>query len=293
MCSAAFENLGFDLLKESPSLNLGIAWSTSGQADSGCVSEKDQSEETNSIPIFHWLQSGMCNHVIIRSQADDIIIYESDEFDYESDDDLDKELDLEVYGIKVTPQPSLPGDITPKSPAVMSPFSPHLHPPEAGYYSASPALNALTQLDKTFDINKELTEATDKINLTDSENLFYADIMSSAFRCGAPCPDDQPAVRSPAYFTEPESDTPDIDISPQRKQSVAEILAADQSEKDCSRMVKISPLVSPLKVSSSSPPRWDGTNSQVETEDAYHGEEVIEADVKFAGMTPIHVASSR
>ena len=196
MCSAAFENLGLDFLGEPLPPNLGIAWATSGQADSGCVSEKDQSEEGSVIPIFNWLESGMCNHVTIRNQADDMIIYESDEFEYESDDDLDKELDLEIYGIKITPQPTLPGEFTPKSPARMSPYSPHLHPPEVSHYSVSP---------RNYDVTKELTETMDKINLNEPENLINREIMSSAFRCVAPCPDDQPAIGSPAYFTEGET----------------------------------------------------------------------------------------
>ena len=205
MCSAAFENLGLDFLEESLPSNLGIAWPSSGQSDSGCVSEKDQSEEGTVIPIFNWLELGMCNHVTIRNQADDMIIYESDEFDYESDDDLNKELDFEVYGIKVTPQPSLPGDFTPKSPAVMSPFSPHLHPPEVGYYSISPGQNSLTPMDRNFDVNRELTETLDKINLNESENVINRETMPSAFRCVAPCPEDQPPTGSPAYLTEGET----------------------------------------------------------------------------------------
>ncbi len=42
-----------------------------------------------------------------------MVLYESDDLEYVSDDDLGQELDLEVYGIKVTPQPSIPGENTP------------------------------------------------------------------------------------------------------------------------------------------------------------------------------------
>ena len=67
---------------------------------------------------------------------------------------------------------------------------------------------------------------------------------------------------------------------------MAEILAAAQSE-SCG-IVTISPLVSPLKVSSSSPTPYgeDG-------EEGEQLEEVYESDVKFAGVTPMHVAASR
>lgn len=217
MCSAAFENLGLDFLEDSLPASLGTAWSSANQnVDSGCVSEKDQSEELNLLPIFHWLESGMCDHVTIRNQSDDLIIYESDEFDYESDDDLDKELDLEVYGIKVTPQPSLPGDFTPKSPAVMSPFSPHLHPPEVNYYSVSPGLGNLASLDRTYDSNRELTEAMDKLVIGETEfpggEGGGRDLPSGPFRCAAPCPPEDLLPSggcSPAYLTEGESPDPD------------------------------------------------------------------------------------
>ncbi len=219
MCAAAFENLGLDFLEEETlPATVGTAWPTSSQAaDSGCVSDKDQSEETNLLPIFSWLESGMCDHVTVRNQSDDMIIYESDEFDFVSDDDLDKELDLEVYGIKVTPQPSLPGDFTPKSPAVMSPFSPHLHPPEVNYYSSSSGYNTLLPLD-----SRDLTEVMDRLALSqgdgDGERCGSRDTAPGGLfpRCMAPCPpedlDPPPEGCSPAYLTEeeitPEPDTP-------------------------------------------------------------------------------------
>ena len=51
--------------------------------------------------------------IFLRYHTDDMVLYESDDLEYVSDDDLGQELDLEVYGIKVTPQPSIPGENTP------------------------------------------------------------------------------------------------------------------------------------------------------------------------------------
>ena len=82
------------------------------------------------------------------------------------------------------------------------------------------------------------------------------------------------------------ADSPDIDITSRRRQSVAEILAAAQSDKEMSGVVTISPLVSPLKITYSSPPSSDIAPTLQE-------EEVYESDVKFAGITPMHVAASR
>ena len=81
-----------------------------------------------------------------------------------------------------------------------------------------------------------------------------------------------------------QTDSPDVDINSRKRHSVAEILAAAQSDKDTSGLVTISPLVSPLKITYSSPPSGDTGDVQ---------EEVYESDVKFAGITPMHVAASR
>ncbi len=86
------------------------------------------------------------------------------------------------------------------------------------------------------------------------------------------------------------SQTDNSQLTP-KKQSIAEILASVQNEHEENRLVQISPLVSPLKICSSSQ-----GNAQVELdkdEDQDNLSEIIESDIKFGGLSLLHVACSR
>ena len=54
-------------------------------------------------PLWHWLEQGRCSHICEQNDLD--FDYLEDLEELQEGDDLDKDLDLEVYGIRLSPNP--------------------------------------------------------------------------------------------------------------------------------------------------------------------------------------------
>ena len=112
LCSLAFENLGLEFVEEYTPFDGNYGNSSEDVQHSSDNANRKKTGDglpptrVYQPPLLEWLEAGQCGHVATRAAADVAArgCGEDDDEYYESEDDLASDLDLEIYGVRISPQ---------------------------------------------------------------------------------------------------------------------------------------------------------------------------------------------
>ena len=107
LCSLAFENLGLEFVEDLTPFdcNFGGEPRVDGCGAGGSSDSCQPKTRLYQPPLLQWLEVGQCGHVNARPQAEGSQLDNIDqEENINSDNDLASDIDLEIYGVRISPQ---------------------------------------------------------------------------------------------------------------------------------------------------------------------------------------------